>query len=249
MKAVITGAGSGIGADIARVLHQKGYDLILIDVNKNNLNKMKEEFGNNVQIINTDLASTFNCMKLVHKLKKENIDVLVNSAGFGLYGSFSSTSLDKELDMIDLNIKSIHTLTKEFLKYFKEKDSGFILNISFSPGFIPGPNMANYFATKSYIYNLTMAISEELKREKSNVRVSVLCPGAVKTNFNKVAGFEYKISQMNSYDVAVCAVDKMFRGKTVIIPGWKFKIYSYLSRLVPTRLLLKLNGKMYYESN
>lgn len=245
MKALITGAGSGIGADLARILHDKGYNLVLVDTEKSRLNKMKKELGSSVETMTLDLASTFNCMKLVHKMKKEDIDIVINNAGFGLYGNFSETNLDRELDMIDLNVKAVHTLTKEFLKYFKEREKGYILNVSSFVGSMSGPNMANYFATKSYIFNLTLAISHELQKEKSDISISVLCPGPVKTNFNDVAGVEFKSPSMNSYDVANYAIEQLFKKKTIIIPSWRIKLRYYLSRFIPTKLLLKINNGLY----
>ena len=126
MKALITGASSGIGADMARVLSSQGHDLILVARDKKKLEKLKEELKTDVKIISLDLSSTFNCMKLYNKVKKENIDILINNAGFGIFGEFVDTNLEKELDMIDLNIKAVHTLTKVFLQDFKKKNSGYI---------------------------------------------------------------------------------------------------------------------------
>ncbi len=119
MKALITGASSGIGADMARILSSRGYDLILVARNKAKLEKLKKELKTDVEIVIMDLASTFNCMKLYNKLKKEDIDILINNAGFGVFGKFDETDLEKELDMIDVNIKAFHTLTKLFLQDFK----------------------------------------------------------------------------------------------------------------------------------
>ena len=122
MKALITGASSGLGADMARILGNMGYDLILVARRKTKLEKLQKEIKTNVEIEIMDISSTFNCMKLYNKYKKEDIDILINNAGFGVYGEFVSTSIDKELDMIDINIKTVHTLTKLFLNDFKKKD-------------------------------------------------------------------------------------------------------------------------------
>lgn len=130
MKVLITGASSGIGRDIARELANKGYDLILVARRKTRLESLKKELPTNVEIIISDLSSTFNCMKLYESVKDKNIDIVINNAGFGLAGDFTETSLDKELDMIDLNIKAVHVLTKCFLKDFKEKNKGYILNVA-----------------------------------------------------------------------------------------------------------------------
>ena len=160
MKALITGASSGIGRDMARVLSEMGYDLILVARRKTKLEKLQKELKTNVEIIPMDISSTYNCMSLYNQVKKQDIDIVINNAGFGVYGEFVNTNIDKELDMIDINIKTVHTLTKLFLKDFKAKDKGYILNVSSSAAFLPGPLMASYYGTKSYVYQLTTAISE-----------------------------------------------------------------------------------------
>ena len=187
-----------------------------------------------------DLSSTANCMKLYDKVKKEDIEVVVNNAGFGLFGEFDKTNLDKELDMIDTNIKAVHILTKLFLKDFKEKDSGYILNVASSAGFLSGPLMATYYATKGYVLKLTEAIYEELRRDGSNVYIGALCPGPVDTEFNKVAKVKFSIKPMTSEKVAEYAVDQMLKKKLVIIPGFKTKFVRFAG-LIPRKLLLRLN--------
>ena len=241
MKALITGASSGIGADMARILDSKGIDVILVARRKDKLERLKQELKGNVEIITMDISSTFNCMKLYHKLKKENIDILINNAGFGLFGNFSEINLDKELDMIDLNIKSLHTLTKLFLNDFKERNNGYILNVASSAAFLPGPLMATYYATKSYVFKLTVALNEELKKEKRNVYVGVLCPGPVNTEFNHVAGVKFNLKELESYDVANYAINKMFRKKTIIIPGNMVKIGVFLTRFFSNKRLAKIS--------
>lgn len=238
MKALITGASSGIGRDIARELANKGYDLILVARRKTRLEALKKEFSTNVEIITSDLSSTFNCMKLYESVKDKNIDVVINNAGFGLAGDFTETSLDKELDMIDLNIKAVHVLTKCFLKDFKEKNKGYILNVASSAAFQPGPLMNTYYATKVYVLNMTLAIYEELKQSNSKVYVGCLCPGPVDTEFNKVAKVEFVIPSLSSEYVARYAVKKMLKRKLVIIPGTQMKITYFLSKLSPLKLKL-----------
>lgn len=240
LKALITGASSGIGADMARVLAARGYDLILVARRKDKLEKLKKELSTDVEIIPMDLASTFNCMKLYNKVKKENIDILINNAGFGLFGKSDETKLEREIDMIDLNIKGVHVLTKQFLIDFKEKNSGYILNVASSAGFLPGPYMSTYYATKAYVLRFTEAIHEELRRENSDVYIGALCPGPVNTNFNKVAKVEFGLRELESYDVAMYAVKKMFQRKMVIVPGFKIKLGLFASRLVPDSLLVRI---------
>ncbi len=249
MKALITGASSGLGADMARVLVEEGHDVILVARRKTKLEKLAKELGDKAQIIIMDISSTYNCMQLYNQVKKEKIDILINNAGFGLFGEFSDTNIDKELDMIDLNIKSIHTLTKLFLKDFKKKDKGYILNVASSAAFMPGPLMSTYYASKSYVLNLTEAIYEELKKEESNVSVSILCPGPVETEFNRVAGVSFSIKPMESIEVAKYAIKKMFNEKLIIIPGIKIKLGVFMTRLVPRKLLTKIVYKIQKQKN
>ncbi len=234
MNAMITCASSGIGRDMARILSEKGYDLILVARRKNRLEELKESLHTNVTIIPMDISSTYNCMKLYEKVKNENIEILINNAGFGLYGDFLSTSLEKELDMVDLNIKTTHILTKLFLNDFKARKHGYILNVASIAGFMPGPMMATYYATKSYIVRLTQALQYELKKEKSSCYVGLLCPGPVDTEFNKVADVSFSLSGMTSYDVARYAIKKMFKKKKMIIPGFKIKLLRKIMKVLPT---------------
>jgi short-subunit dehydrogenase len=240
MKALITGASSGLGRDMAMVLSSRGYDLILVARRKNLLEQLKSELNTDVEIIAMDISSTFNCMKLYNKVKKKDVDIVINNAGFGTFGNFSDTKMNTELDMIDLNIKAVHSLTKVFLQDFKEKDKGYILNVSSLAAFQAGPLMATYYATKAYVLRLTEAIYEELRREKSNVYIGALCPGPVDTGFNDVAGVKFGVKFSKSYDVAEYAIKKMFKRKLVIIPGLSMKLVCILGRLVPRKTKLKL---------
>ncbi len=248
MKALITGASSGIGRDLARILSKKGYDLVLVARNKNAMENLKKKLGtNNIDIISMDLSNIENVKELHNKLKTENIDILINNAGFGLIGTFSKTELDKELSMIDLNVKALHILTKLFLNDFVKRNSGYILNVASSSAFQPGPLMATYYSTKAYVYHLTLAIYEELKQMKSNVHISCLCPGPVNTNFNNVAKCEFKIKALSSEYVANYAIDKMFKNKLVIIPGLKMKLVYIFGRFIPTKLKLKITYNIQYR--
>ena len=244
MKALITGASSGLGADVARILADKGYELILVARRKTKLEKLQKELGDKVQIEIMDISSTFNCMKLYNKYKKEDIDIVINNAGFGIYGEFTSTSIDKELDMIDINIKTVHTLTKLFLNDFKKKNKGYILNVASSAAFLPGPLMASYYASKAYVLNLTSAINEELRQVGSEVYVGALCPGPVETEFNRVAKCSFSIKGLDSYEVSKYAIKNMFKKKMIIIPSIKMKLGVFALRLLPTRLKLKISYKI-----
>ena len=196
MKALVTGASSGMGRDMAKYLYSLGYELYLVARDKKDLNREFKGYKN-IHTYGYNLIIEEECVKLYKELKDENIDILINNAGFGDAGNFTETSLDKEMDMIDLNIKAYHILTKLFLRDFVKRDYGRILNVASMAGFMPGPYMATYYATKNYIVSLSLAIYEELKRDKSNVKISIFCPGPVNTNFNNVADVKFNISSLS----------------------------------------------------
>ncbi len=238
MKALVTGASSGIGKHMAYYLADKNIDLILVARNKKAMEKIKKEVNVSVKIISLDLTKIENVYKLYEQTKSEKIDILINNAGFGLFGTFAETNLDRELEMIDLNIKAYHILTKLYLKDFIKKDSGYILNVCSSAGFMAGPRLSTYYATKNYITKLTMAINEELRQAGSNVSISALCPGPVNTNFNKVAHGEFSIREADPAYVTKYAIDKMFARKMLIVPTFKMKLTLFASRFAPYRLQL-----------
>ena len=238
MKALVTGASSGIGKEIAYYLASLGIDLIIVARNKENLEKIKSDVNVNVKIITMDLKIKENVFKLYDMVKSDNIDILINNAGFGLFGTFNETDLDRELEMIDLNVTTYHILTKLFLFDFLKKDSGYILNVCSSAGFMAGPRLSTYYATKNYITKLTLAINEELRQKKSNVSISALCPGPVNTNFNKVAHGEFAINEISPKYVAKLGIDKMFKKKMLIVPTFKMKLTLFLTRFAPLRLQL-----------
>ena len=238
MKALITGASSGIGKEIAYYLASLGIDLIVVARNKEMLEKIKKDVNVNVKILTMDLIKRENVFKLYDMVKSDNIDILVNNAGFGLFGTFDEADLNRELEMIDLNVTTYHILTKLFLKDFLKKNKGYILNVCSSAGFMAGPRLSTYYATKNYITKLTLAINEELRQKKSNVSISALCPGPVNTNFNKVAHGEFAINEISPKYVAKLGIDKMFKKKMLIVPTFKMKLTLFLTRFAPLRLQL-----------
>ena len=244
MKALVTGASSGIGENICYELSKRGYDIILVARGKKELERVAKKIKTNTQIINMDLSSEEDVKGLYKQVKKENIDILVNNAGFGLFGLFYDTNLDRELEMIDVNVKAVHILTKLFIKDFVKRDSGYILNVASSAGFMAGPKLNTYYATKNYVVSLTEAIYEELRQEKSNVHISALCPGPVNTNFNKVAGGSFTVKALTPEYVAKYAVNKMFKKKLIIIPKLSMKLGVYAARVMPTKLMLKINYRI-----
>lgn len=239
MKVLITGASSGIGKDMARVLAKQVDELVLVARDVTKLEEVKKELENDVkiEIISKDLSIEENCRE-IHNLV-QNVDILINNAGFGDCGNFTKTSLEKDLSMIKTNIIAYHILTKLYLTDMKEKNSGKILNVASIAGFMPGPLMATYYATKNYVVKLSEAIREELKKEHSKVQISILCPGPVETNFNKVANVDFHLREANSMDVAKYAIKKLQKGKFYIVPGIDVKISRLGAKLLPTNIMSK----------
>ncbi len=241
MKAVITGASSGIGTDMARVLSKMGYDLIITARREDRLKKLAGELETNVTVIPADLSNRENCLEFFNKIKDEDFDFAINNAGFGLFGEFCETDLEAELDMIDLNINAVHILTKKFTEYFESRGGGRILNVASSAGLMPGgPLMATYYATKSYVVSLSLAIYEELRRKKSKTKISVLCPGPVNTEFNSVAGVSFALKGLDSYKTARYAIKKALKNKLIIIPGAVMKLSYGFSRLGSKKAVLQI---------
>ena len=240
MKALITGAGSGIGRDMAKYLAVMKYDLILVGRDKQRLEELQNELQVNSKIIIADLSDPTRVKEVYVMNKNEDIDILINDAGFGAFGKFYETDLNNEIDMINTNVVAVHLLTKLFLRDMQKKNYGYILNVASLAAFGPGPLMATYYATKAYVNNLTEAINEELRRDKSNVFICSLCPGPVDTNFNNVAGVHFGVKALTSEEVAHYAIDSMFKKKVVIIPGFKMKLALFGRRFISRSLLRKI---------
>ena len=239
MRALITGASSGIGRDIAKELARRGYDIVIVARSEDKLNELKNEITNvKVDVIPMDISNLDNCKELYEKVGY--VDILVNNAGFGLFGKFNTTDIDREMEMVDLNVKSLHYLTKLFLKDMVEKDKGYILNVASIAGHLPGPFMSTYYATKHYVFNLSESINEELKKDRSHVRVGTLNPGPVETNFNKVANVKFNLSSLTSEYVAKYTVDRMLKGKTDITPGFGVRCTRFFAKVVPDTLMAKI---------
>lgn len=245
MKALITGASSGIGLEMAKYLANQKVELILVARNREKLEALQEQLPTKTTIIVTDLSIEQKVKELYVLTKNENIDILINNAGFGTCGDFDRGELAVDLPMIETNVKAVHILTKTFLRDMLKKDKGYILNVASSAGFLPGgPLMATYYATKSYVVSLTEAIYYELKKRKSNVSISCLCPGPVATNFNQVAGVEFKLKAMSSEEVAQYAINEMLKKKMLIIPGFKMKCVKFFSHFLSDKRLLKMTYRI-----
>ncbi len=253
MKALITGASSGIGRDMAVVLSNMGYDIIAVARREYRLLKLKEELPTDVEILCLDVTNKDDCISLAERAGE--VDIFINNAGFGVFGDFCENDLETELKMIDTNVKAVHILTKLVAKAFKERGYGHILNVASIAAFFPGPLFAAYYGTKAYVLRISEALSEELRREKSKVKISVLCPGPVHTEFGDVAKVSFgtgkeKIARfvvLESYDVAKYAITRMLKGKKVIIPGFFMKVAvllrKFLSETAVARIVYVLQSK------
>ena len=240
MKALITGASSGLGREFAKLLADKYDELVIVARTESKLIELKEELEKvskaKVKIVVMDVSIKENCEKL-HEENKD-VDLLVNNAGFGDYGEFTETSLDKELSMINTNIVAYHILTKLYLKDMIKANKGHILNVASIAGFMPGPLMATYFATKSYVVRLSQAIREELRRSKSKVKISILCPGPVNTNFKNAANIKFNFYGANCNSIAKYTVKHLNR--FYIVPRIEVKLSRLPLKLLPSSLIARV---------
>lgn len=241
MLALITGASDGIGRKLAEILSEDyNCDIIAVARNQKKLLSLKESLKTNCEIIPMDLSIEENCFKLYDLTKNKNIDILINNAGFGNFGEFEKTDLNTDINMLNLNIKALLILTKLFLPNLKNKNNSYIMNVSSSAGFIAGgPLLSTYYASKAYVLSLTQAINEEIRKSKFKLHLCALCPGPVKTGFNKRANVDFSIKGMDSYKVAKYALKQMFKRKIIIIPGVLIKLTKFFTRLIPDKLTVK----------
>ena len=238
MKALITGASSGIGLEMAKYLSSLGHELILVANNEKKLNDVKEAMPTDTKVYCYDLSVIDNCFLLYDKVKDEKIDIVINNAGYGIFGDYEMDNIDREMNMIDLNVKCLHILTKLFVN---NKNTKYIMNVASSAGLMRGgPLMSGYYATKSYVCSYSFALYEELRRRGVDKHISVLCPGPVNTNFNKVANVKFNIKSLEAPEVAKYAIDKMFKNKLLIIPGATVRMGVFFSRFLPLKALLKI---------
>ena len=242
MNALITGASSGIGKEMAIYLSELGYDLIVVARHKNKLMELKDNLKTKIMVYEYDLSNVDNCYKLYNKICDKDIDIIINNAGYGLFENYYDDNLEDELNMIDLNVKCLHILTKLFVNNKKTK---YILNVASSAGLMRGgPLMSTYYATKSYACNYSLAIYEELKKRGSNKVISVLCPGPVDTNFNNRANVKFNLKSLDARYVARYAISMMFKKKLIIVPGFSVRVGLFFSKFLPTKALLAITYKI-----
>jgi len=258
--ALVTGAASGLGYELSLLLAKDGYHLILVDINAENLKKVgdfiSEEFHTKVDILVKDLSLPNIANDIVKDLNNTPIDVLINNAGFGLFGSFADTDWKRESDMLHVHIMTTTHLTKLILEGMVKRGSGKILNMSSLAAFQPGPLMSIYYASKGYMLSFSEAIANELKG--TGVTVTALCPGPTKTSFQEVVSDscsenKIKFNMACPTTVAKYGYKAMLKGKTVAIPGGFNKFLAtlprFLSRNAATKIVRNIQEKNRDDSN
>lgn len=248
--ALITGACSGIGYEFSCLFASQNYNLVLVDINEKKLIEISDQFTQQYNISVTSIAKDLSIPTSPKDIYVElreasiHIDVLVNNAGFGIYGLFHETNLNSELEMIQVNLVSLTQLTKLFLKHMVEQGDGKILNVSSTAAFQPGPLMSVYFATKAYILSFSEAIANEL--EDTGVSVTVLCPGPTQSAFHQRTGTENSqrmkdMKMMDAKTVAEIGFRGLMKGQTVVIPGAKNRILAEAVRFLPRNQVTKMS--------
>jgi short-subunit dehydrogenase len=254
--ALVTGGSGGIGFELAKVLARNGFDLVLVARKRDTLEaaagQLEGKFDVRAHVFAADLRRREAPQEIFHFLQNENIPIecLINNAGFGLGGEFSETAVERELEMIQVNIVALTHLTKLFLAPMIKRKSGRVLNVASTAAFQPGPLMAVYYATKAYVLSFSEALSEELRN--SNVTVTALCPGPTLTEFADTAEVSTSrvaqaFGRADAADVAKYGFDAMMSGKRLAIPGIKNKILAQANRIAPRALSAKI-GRMTRES-
>ncbi|OUR90319.1 short-chain dehydrogenase [Flavobacteriales bacterium 34_180_T64] len=253
--ALVTGAASGIGYELAQLLAKDAYQLILVDIDAEKLVEVKSDidrdFNVDVRILVKDLSRPNIAEELMSDIDNKPIDVLINNAGFGLFGSFSDTNWERESEMLHVHVITTTHLTKLILKGMVERGSGRILNVSSLAGFLPGPLMSIYYASKGYMLSFSEAIANELKG--TGVTVTALCPGPTKTGFQETVSensSENKITfnMACAKKVSVYGYKAMLKGKTYAIPGVFNKFLAVLPRFISRNAVASLVRKIQEEN-
>ena len=239
--AVITGASAGLGVEFAKKLSKKGYHLVLVARREERLKKLAKHLKTECVVITADLTKEEECYRVWELVQEKNIEVFINNAGYGDCGCFAETDLEKELNMVQLNIKAVHIFMKLALQKMQENNRGYILNVASCAGLMPGgPYMATYYATKAYVTSITRAVAEELKQSGSDVYVGCLCPGPVDTEFNKVADVRFAMPGISPGYCVKYGLQQMGKRKVVIVPTIWMKVAMMLGRLLPVSLYVKI---------
>ena len=247
--ALITGASAGLGVEFARQLSKRGHRLVLAARRKDRLDALARELGN-TRAVAIDLSKANATAKLMADLEAagEQVEILVNNAGFGLIGRFAELDPKRERQMIDLNVGALTDLCRAVAPGMIKRKSGAILNVASTAAFQPGPKMAVYFATKAFVLSFTEALHEELKPH--GVKVTCLCPGPTRTEFGEVAGFggngAFDKVAMEAGEVVEAGLKGMDRNRAVIVPGLVNKIGAISTRFAPRSVVRKIAGAIKY---
>ena len=245
--ALITGASAGLGVEFARQLSKRGYRLVLAARRQDRLEAIAAEVGD-ARVVVIDLSEPGAAARLVADCDSagEEIDLLVNNAGFGLRGPFVRLDADRQREMIDLNVAALTDLCRLVAPRLAERKSGAILNVASTAAFQAGPKMAVYFASKAYVLSFTEALHEELKPH--GVKVSALCPGPTRTEFGEVAGFgddsRFDRIAMSADDVVRQGLDGLDKNKAVVITGALNKAGAWGTRFLPRSTIRRIAGAL-----
>jgi short-subunit dehydrogenase len=230
---LITGASSGIGTEFARAFSKKGCKLILVARRADRLHALAAELGTPCEVLPADLSEEKEVLRIAELTKDQKVDILINCAGFGLLGAETAVDLAEELNMIDVNIRAVHILTKIFLEQMIARNSGAILNVASSAGLLPaGPYLNTYYATKAYVASFTQGLAAELEDMRRNVYVAALCPGPVNTEFTAVARGSQWDNGISAEKCVSYAMKQMEKGKRVIVPGFTDRAGLFFSRFL-----------------
>jgi len=247
--ALVTGASAGLGVEFARQLSKRGHRLVLAARRKDRLDALAKELDN-ARAVAIDLSKPNAAAQLIADLEAagEQVELLVNNAGFGLIGRFAELDARRERQMIDLNVGTLTDLCRAVAPQMIKRRSGAILNVASTAAFQPGPKMAVYFATKAYVLSLTEALHEELKPH--GIKVSCLCPGPTRTEFGEVAGFggngAFDRLAMNAADVVERGLAGLDKNQAVVVTGWLNRIVAASTRFAPRPLVRKIAGSIKY---
>lgn len=242
MKAIITGASSGIGRECAILLAKKGYDLVLAARRAERLNelagKLARRYGIRAEAYPVDLSEPEAVIAFAEHCMAEPVEILVNNAGFGKVGDFTFTALADEFGMIQTNITAVHILMKYFIRTQKH---GYILNLSSIAGHLPGPGLATYAATKAYVLSLSRAVGYELKEAGIPISVTAYCPGPVHTEFFKVAGADNELPSVSAKRCARVGLRGMFAKRPVAFSDLRTSLLQKGIRLLPCHIALAID--------
>jgi Short-chain dehydrogenases of various substrate specificities len=252
--ALITGASSGIGYELAKLFARDGHDVVLVARGEEKLaavaDELEQRYGVKAVALVVDLARPDSPQEIYHALQQRAIPVhfLVNNAGFGLYGPFVETDWSIEREMLQVNVVALTHLTKLLVPDMVHRGEGRILNVASMAAFQPGPLMAIYYATKAYVLSFSEALAAEL--EGTGVTVTTLCPGPTKTNFDQRARlgvsklFKRRFLMADASTVAAAGYRGMMAGQTLVIPGWSNKLLVQGQRLAPRKLVVRVTRKL-----